>query len=425
MSAFKQLTTRDVTIAPFSANKGFTFSGSAITASGVDIDIFQGVKPIGSTMSELADPTGLITTQNTTGVYNSAKQLYYSNFLLDSKGDTVPTASLLPGALPSDNIAYGPTNAPRYENYLQSTLTQSRNFPTDVGGRITTVSIPQKLYGENIVPTTFSINYTSASLDFNVIDDGEGNLILTSNTVGGINSTLLTGTNDITLAANVTNNLTGMLSNSFTPTNINFSTSPVLICDIVISSGTLISVSSKLASGNFTIGDQFTVAGSLLNASLGGSLTITITENLLIPPYAGVEGDIVGQVFYPHGIAVFTTSSLSQMGLAVSSSPILLNSFDVSFSSSITIYEHQYKCMISENEFGYSQNPSIISSSFGLTGSQNDVYYDFATGSYFDPYITTVGLYNGNSDLVAVAKLSYPTPVSKFCDTTIMVNFDT
>ena len=143
------------------------------------------------------------------------------------------------------------------------------------------------------------------------------------------------------------------------------------------------------------------------------------------PGSGDVVGDIVGQVFYSHGIAVFTTSSLSTMGNGVSSSSTLLNSFDVSFQSSITIYEHQYKCMISENEFGYSQNPSIISSSVGLTGTQNDVYYDFATGSYFDPYITTVGLYNGNSDLLAVAKLSFPTPVSKFCDTTIMVNFDT
>ena len=324
MSAFKQLTTRDVTIAPFSANKGFTFSGSAITASNVGIDIFQGVNPQGSTMSEFASPTGLISTQNTTGVYNSAKQLYYSNFLLDSKGDTVPTASLLPGVLSSDNIAYGPANAPRYENYLQSSLTQSRNFSTAKGKRITTVSIPQKLFGENIVPTTFSLNYATSSLNFNVIDDGEGNLVLNNTPGGGF-----------------------------------------------------------------------------------------------------VAGNIVGQIFYSHGIAVFTTSSLTTMGNKVSSSSTVLNSFDVSFQSSITIYEHQYKCMISENEFGYSQNPSIISSSVGLTGTQNDVYYDFATGSYFDPYITTVGLYNGNSDLLAVAKLSYPTPVSKFCDTTIMVNFDT
>ena len=312
MSAFKQLTTRDVTIAPFKANKRFHSSGSAITGSDVGIDIFQGVKPTISTMTELSRPTGLISTQNTTGVYNSAKQLYYSNFLLDSKGDTVPTASLLPGALPSDNIAYGPANAPRYENYLQSTLLQKREFPTSNPSLISTVSIPQKLFGENIVPSTFHFDWRKT----NVTDDGEGNLLS--------------------------------------------------------------------------------------------------------------EGEVVGQIFYSHGIVVFTSTPFNILGSSVSSpSSPTLNTIDISFSSSITIYEHQYKCVISENEFGYSQNPSIISSSLNLSGSQNDVYHDFATGSYFDPYITTVGLYNENSDLLAVAKLSYPTPVSKFCDTTILVNFDT
>ena len=309
MSAFKQLTTRDVTIAPFKANKGFTFVGSSITGSDVGIDIFQGQKPPKGRYITL--PTGLISTQTKGGVYNSAKHLYYSNFLLDSKGDTVPTASILPGALPSDNIAYGPTNSPRYENYLQSTLLQSRDFPTPPKSLISTVSIPQKLFGENIVPSSFSLKYNTGVTS----DDGEGNLIDKNNS-------------------------------------------------------------------------------------------------------------IVGQIFYSHGIAVFTSPPYATMGTGVTYKSVLRD-VEISFSSSITIYEHQYKCMISENEFGYSQNPSIISSSLDLSRSQNDVYHDFATGSYFDPYITTVGLYNENSDLLAVAKLSYPTPVSKFCDTTILVNFDT
>ena len=73
-----------------------------------------------------------------------------------------------------------------------------------------------------------------------------------------------------------------------------------------------------------------------------------------------------------------------------------------------------------ENEFQYSLNPTLI------TGSNinSDTYYDIATGSYFTPYITTVGMYNNNYDLIAVAKLSNPLPVSQFTDTTIMVNLD-
>jgi len=347
MAAYKQFTTKDITIAPFVANKGFDFVGGAITASNVGIDIFQGINPTGSIISTEAINTGLISVQNTTGVYNSVKQLYYSNYLTSSIGDIVPTQSIIPGALSSDTRFIGPVEAPRYENYLQSTLTQSRDFPIGKGvdsGSISVVSIPQKLFGENIVPYTFDLTYTSSvGQPSRVVDDGDGNLIATGsdNKGNGVYGTSLYGTGEY--------------------------------------------------------------SGSLF----------------------AEPGEIVGQIFYSHGLAVFTKSELSKLSSNISASGKDLSDFKVSFSSSITIYEHQYKCIINENEFGYSLNPSIISSSTDLTGSLNDVYYDFATGSVFDPYVTTIGLYNENSDLLAVGKLSYPVPISKYCDTTIIVNFDT
>jgi len=52
-------------------------------------------------------------------------------------------------------------------------------------------------------------------------------------------------------------------------------------------------------------------------------------------------------------------------------------------------------------EFNYSENPSFIK---GTTG---EVYYDYFINSP-QTYITTVGLYNDNNDLLAVAKLSKP-----------------
>jgi hypothetical protein len=88
-----------------------------------------------------------------------------------------------------------------------------------------------------------------------------------------------------------------------------------------------------------------------------------------------------------------------------------------SFSSSYEIFETQYKCTIGADEFNYSSNPSIISSSEGQM-------YDFATGSYFAPYVTTVGLYDGAYNLLAVAKLAKPFPTSRTTDTTILINFD-
>jgi len=88
-----------------------------------------------------------------------------------------------------------------------------------------------------------------------------------------------------------------------------------------------------------------------------------------------------------------------------------------SFSSSYTLYETQYKCTIGADEYNYSTNPTLIS------GSEGQIY-DFATSSYFAPYVTTVGLYDDSYNLLAVAKLSKPLPTSRTTDTTILINFD-
>jgi hypothetical protein len=82
------------------------------------------------------------------------------------------------------------------------------------------------------------------------------------------------------------------------------------------------------------------------------------------------------------------------------------------------LYETQYKCTIRENEFNFSLNPSIIS------GSTNGTPYDFVTSSYFNPYVTTVGLYNEEQELIAIGKLSQPLPISPTTDTTILINID-
>ena len=99
----------------------------------------------------------------------------------------------------------------------------------------------------------------------------------------------------------------------------------------------------------------------------------------------------------------------------------IVNTVDitVSFSSSFTIYETQYKCTISENDFNYSQNPSTL-----LLERTSDDIFSYITGSYFSPYVTTVGLYNNSNELVAIGKMAQPLPTSRTTDTTILVNID-
>jgi hypothetical protein len=120
----------------------------------------------------------------------------------------------------------------------------------------------------------------------------------------------------------------------------------------------------------------------------------------------------IGNIIYEHGLIILTSGSFINDFISASN-------LTCSFESTITIYESQYKCTIRQNEFNFSQNPTLISGS-----SDSGVIYSYATGSYFNPYITTVGLYNNNKELLAVAKLAQPLPISSVTDTNIIVNLD-
>lgn len=89
----------------------------------------------------------------------------------------------------------------------------------------------------------------------------------------------------------------------------------------------------------------------------------------------------------------------------------------IGFKSEYIIYENEIRCKIAENDFNVSQNPTIALDNSGSLKP-------FATGSSFAPYITTIGLYNNVNELLAVAKLAKPLPLSATTDTTIVVRYD-
>jgi hypothetical protein len=143
----------------------------------------------------------------------------------------------------------------------------------------------------------------------------------------------------------------------------------------------------------------------------------------------------VGDIIYEHGMIIITndgTPAGNGYGFVTYGSALydandstfiqdIITSQNLSciFESTVTIYETQYKCTVRENEYNFSQNPTLISGS-----SNSGIIYDFATGSFFTPYATTVGLYDNNYNLLAVAKLAQPLPLSSVTDTSIIVNLD-
>jgi len=302
MGPYKQFLASDITVTPFTVNKSFSFPYSQFATGSdgqlVGIDRFIGQN--GSwDYSNLSNnlTTGTLSTQYQVLVYNSIKQLYYSNFLTSSTGDNVSQPDVFIGSNPSGDVLIGNVNSPIYDNFLQSTLVPDRSWPT---GSIGVISIPSKIFGEYIQPYSFQYMFTSESVTYTLTDDGQGNL-------------------------------------------------------------------------------------------LSGSSNI-------------------GNIIYTHGLAIITNQLLS-------SGSVTTTNVTCSFSSSYTIYEAQYKCTIRENEFNATLNPSAQLSGSGQLANN-------VTGSYFAPYVSTVGLYDENQNLLAVGKLAQPLPTSATTDTTILVNID-
>ena len=176
-------------------------------------------------------------------------------------------------------------------------------------------------------------------------------------------------------------------------------------------------------------------------------------------------GEINGNVFYDRGLIVmhFADEDGGQF-----------SEFEVNFRSTMTIYENEIFLSVNENEFNVSQNPTAVYEIDGIkkplitnrtdrplhlnefktqsfyqsgvkyirnkdypyvssidstqVGSFDDYFNSGSvdpTGSYLAPYITTIGLYDDNLNMVAVGKL--PRPIKSLPDYPLnfIVRFDT
>ena len=87
------------------------------------------------------------------------------------------------------------------------------------------------------------------------------------------------------------------------------------------------------------------------------------------------------------------------------------------FKNNYTVYENEIVCNVDAGEFNMSQNPTIATDSSGSLR-------DFATGSDFMPYATSIGLYNDNNELLMVGKFGQPLIMSDTTDTTFVIRYD-
>ena len=160
--------------------------------------------------------------------------------------------------------------------------------------------------------------------------------------------------------------------------------------------------------------------------------------------------EYVGDIIYPHGIISITNPTYSEFlqnlwgGIdPVTGQPVgrpeatqLRKNLELEWESSQPIFTHNYHCKIRDFEYNYTYNPSALSGSRGIVySSDGEIYstsgsinkgdrHNNVTGSAFQPYITTVGLYNDANELIAVGKMAQPVPKSANTEMTIIVKID-
>jgi len=177
----------------------------------------------------------------------------------------------------------------------------------------------------------------------------------------------------------------------------------------------------------------------------GGYWTSSYEANLVDPTTGSVkinddgEGNLylsgsipvlyLGDIIYPHGLAIITDPAYDYLVDSVTLD-------EISWQTSHPIFTHNYHCKIRESEFNFTYNPSAISSSAVTTYDNEGAIYNISqsiskgilndniTGSAFQPYITTVGLYNDANELIAVGKMAQPVPKPANTEMTIIVKID-
>jgi hypothetical protein len=93
--------------------------------------------------------------------------------------------------------------------------------------------------------------------------------------------------------------------------------------------------------------------------------------------------------------------------------------FTVSFKNEHIIHENEVRCLVLESDYNLSYNPSLVSGSYTSGSLKN-----FATSSTFYTYATSLGLYDDDNQLLAVAKFGKPIMMSPDTDMTFVVKYD-
>jgi hypothetical protein len=363
MSTYKKLNKQDAYITTYSAKKSWVASGSFYD----DYKILKLAGISGSlsdtlNSTDIRQSTSSLYNYNTALLYKSIHHLYYSLF---DKAEILITGS--------------------YENYLQSSFNVSGS--RHIHDTITVFSLPREVVGLNIEPGSIRITPDAQYPFDNYIS-------------GGYWADAVTGEDDYT---ETVGNLFGIPATGIDYINIE----PDYVVETDPIPGQYLESDGD---------DRYTEA---IIDDGEGNLYMEDTNPRIY----------VGNVIYTHGQLIIVNEIIAQYY------NIYFNAV-LTWKSNHPIYTHNYHCKIRESEYNFTYNPSALTVSkkplyyndgtlYKKSGKFVDGYrHNNVTGSAFQPYITTVGLYNDANELIAVGKMAQPVPKSANTEMTFIIKID-
>jgi len=297
---------------------------------------------------------------------------------------------------------------------------QRLSVDRNIGNSVYVLALPQNLYGEQLKKESIILQDNDNESVY--ADDGHGNIV-----------------SDTPL---------------YTLISIDFHTGEIIISDFdgEVFNGTITDLDLNTGLSTLTFGSDTDVVEIVRIDFQQG---IIKTSQPLDFDGLSIDEQKYGNVFYDDGLLVF--SNVPQF-----------SNYVLDFRSTKTIYETEVLINVKAGEFNYSQNPTAVqvtlSGSYDfettpvfnsfpagtkkikevldikrreffsgsvdqtVSGSWDDYFSSASvdsTGSYLSTYITTIGLYDKDGDMIAVAKL--PTPIKNLpdYDLNFIVRFDT
>jgi hypothetical protein len=183
--------------------------------------------------------------------------------------------------------------------------------------------------------------------------------------------------------------------------------------------GSLVEVYDKSALTNYRVNSPVGEYGILYARSVSGygsRVAVADTKCGLLFYQAGVAVltsslfmgsvqngmlDATGDAEFGNNSGLSITGSILSDGISGSADGVRHRIYDVQFNNTIELNSTIHFCRVNHNEFNYSSNPTYLS------GSEVRVIQDDSKDHAIS-YITSIGLYSADNQLLAVGKLSEP-----------------